>query len=296
MRILITGSSGMLGSALVDELRKKNDVFELSSNIDESSKKFKFDLTWDENHYIDFFSSYQFDVIIHCAAIIDHEYCSKNISEAYLVNSLSSAKILKNINSKTLFVLISSDAVFSDLNFNRSEEEPTSSQSVYGNTKETAEKICVNQNIHDNVLIIRTTIVGFSDRCSGLCHWIIDSLRSKKKIKLFNDVFFNPITIWDLSCEINFIINNISPLSKEIFHVNGREKISKYDFGYSLAKKLDLDTSLIESGSLKDFSRRSKRSFNQFLDIHKYSNYSNRKLPLTIDTINLLNDYYKEFY
>ena len=38
--------------------------------------------------------------------------------------------------------------------------------------------------------------------------WIIDSSLRNNKIQLFSDVKFNPISVWDLSNEIMFIILN----------------------------------------------------------------------------------------
>ena len=55
-------------------------------------------------------------------------------------------------------------------------------------------------------------------------------------------MLFNPISIWDLGNEIDFIIKN--KINEKIIHISGREEISKYDFGYKLIKNLNLDTDL----------------------------------------------------
>jgi dTDP-4-dehydrorhamnose reductase len=284
VRILITGANGMLGSSLSKILSKHFNVFRTgrSEPAFNESNYLKFDLSSKNfNKLIEWSNP---DIIIHCAAEINGNICQNNPINAFELNSFSLQKILESTSKEVKIIYISSDAVFSENSFNSKENDKTNSSSFYGKSKELGEFFLLSSK--RNTCIIRTTIVGLSEKKQSFVDWIIDSSLRNNKIQLFSDVKFNPISVWDLSNEIMFIIKN--NLNEKILHISGNEVSTKYEFGINLLKSLNLQTSNIDKGSISDFADRAKRSHDQTLSCEYYKKKYKRKLPSINETINIL--------
>ena len=292
MRLLITGASGMLGATLVKNYHEKFDVYATSKSdfTNNPSKNFlKFDLL--ENSYDRLIEWSNPDIILHCGAITDLDYSESEKKITNAVNAESVKKFLE-YGSDLRMILISSDSVFPDKLNMAKEVDQTMPQNVYGSSKEIAEKYILEYgNPH---VVVRTTIIGknINKQKIGFVDWIINSLQNGKKITLFYDAIFTPITIWSLSDELEWIIqNNISG----VLHISSNEAISKYELGLRICKRLGFDSSLISKDSIDNYTFKAKRSKNQTLDSNYYWSLSNRR-PISVeDTINLVVKHFSKF-
>lgn len=276
-KVLITGASGMLGASLVSTWSNKYNIFATGrSNFPSSAaQNYKiFNLTND--NYSKLREWVKPDIILHCAAIISHEYCQKYPGEAKKVNGESVQKLRETFPDAKL-IFISTDAVFPFNTYLAKENTPTGAQTIYGKSKEFGEKYLINFQ-DKNSCIIRTTIVGKNSnpKKQGFVEWIINSVNKKEQIVLFDDVLFTPISIWDLAYELEWVINNKTPF---ILHISGKEIVTKFDFGYNLCKNLGLNASYIKKGSLKDANLLVKKSSDQSLDCSYYQSFSGHDLP-----------------
>lgn len=292
-RILITGASGMLGATLVNELSKTFDVYATgNTDFKESYKNYlKFDLG--SQSYEQLINWSKPDVIVHCAAITNGNYCNLNPKEAFDINGISLNKIIKSTSDKVKIIYISSDAVFPSKTHMAKEIDPVFPENVYGKSKEIGEFYLLNSN--RLYTIIRTTIVGFNlnSTKSSFIEWILTSVKKNKEIGLFDDVIFTPISIYQLSNEINFLITE-NQIKSEVLHISGVEKTSKYNFGINLINALNLSTDKIKSSSILAFKDRAKRCTDQTLDTSYYQNKYKRQLPNLAQTIQVLKDKYYE--
>jgi dTDP-4-dehydrorhamnose reductase len=291
LNILITGASGMLGLSLASSLMDKHNIFGTgSSDLNNVNFNYlKFDLL--NQSYNELIKWCKPDLIIHCAAITDADYCENNPWDALNVNGFSVKKLIDSTKDYVKIIFISTDAVFNDRTHMANESDLTSPENIYGKSKELAEFFLQNSN--REFLILRTTIVGLNEftQRKGFLEWIINSVKSKKAISLFDDVLFTPISIWDFIKEINFIIEN-DLINSRVFHLSGSEAITKYEFGLTLIKKLSLDTNYILKGRLINNNFKAKRANNQTLDSLKYEKEFNRKLPNIRQTIiSIINRY-----
>ena len=282
-RILVTGASGMLGSSLATALSKKYKVFGTGySNISLPVEYKVFDLKMDS--YKQLIDWSQPEVIIHCAALTNGNYCENNFNDAFNINGISVKKLIDNTKENVKIIYISTDAVFSsELNMAK-ENDCTGPENIYGKSKALGEFFLINSN--RDYLILRTTIVGlnnFRDK-AGFVEWIIDSVKNKKTIPLFDDVLFTPITIWDFIKEIIHLLDKNSNKS-EILHICGSENVTKYDFGISLMKELNLDKQYIKKELITNFKQRAKRSNDQTLDCSYYQKKYKRILPNLSKTV-----------
>lgn len=287
MKILIIGASGMLGRALCKHLGTFHEVYGIGKSRFETNeiKYVTLDLL-EKNKIETYLNLNQFDLVINLAAIVNHQFCNNNEDECYALNATINNRILTSVTPKTKYLFISSDAVFGDSDIKRFETSPVNPTSVYGKTKLKAEQII--QQVSSNYIILRTTIVGFSPKRTSLTDWIINNAQTNENLSLFDDVYFNPISIFDLCLEIEYLIENFEKTSNQILHVSGSEKITKYQFGELLVRKMQIPTTNISKSSLKDFKLKGDRAYNQFLEVEKYQKITSRRLPNLAQTVNTL--------
>ena len=284
MNVLITGATGMFGSVLAETLNDSFNVYMTgrTQNNPHIQQNFKsFDLK--NESYEELIEWSCPNIIIHCAAIIDGNYCNTKPLEAIKVNGISVKKLIDATTSDVKIIYISSDAVFPSDSHLSKETDQVSPENVYGKSKEFGE-FFLKQSGRDYT-IIRTTIVGgrINKKANSFVEWIVNSVIQQKEITLFDDVIFTPISIWDLAVEINDVI--IPNKVRGIYHITGSEISSKFEFGIKLITELGLGVKYIKKGSIKDFSARAGRSNDQTLSIDKYKSEFNRELPSIVRTI-----------
>ena len=282
-RILVTGASGMLGSNLALALSTKHKVFGTGSSKILLPFNYKvFDLS--NKSYNELIDWSKPELIIHCAAKTDVNYCQQNSLDAYIINGLSTEKLISSTDKNVKIIYISSDAIFPSNIHMAKEGDYKSPTNIYGKSKELGEYFLLNSNRES--IIIRTTIVGFNkySEKKGFVKWILSSSKEKKTISLFDDVQFTPISVWDFIFELDFLIDQNSYETK-VFHISGSEVCSKYEFGMELFKKLSLNTRYLKKGYIKAYKDWANRSNDQTLNSSFYEKKYNRKLPKLSDTI-----------
>ena len=273
-KILITGASGMLGSQLAKYFRNKADLFLFCKDDFYQNKKVNvFSIDLRSNSIELNINAIDPDIIIHCAALTNVDYCEFNQDEAIEVNSHILGRLKESApNAKIIY--ISSDAVFADNMPFATEEDNTNPLNAYGKSKLLGESFL---DLKKDI-VIRTTIIGknINPNKVSFCEWIINNIKADKAVNLFSDSLFNPITIWDISLEIEYLIN--SELTG-IYNICGTEAYSKYTLGLELCRKMGLNQSLINSVKMFNMEFAAKRSIDQTLDPSKYIKDSGRNLP-----------------
>ena len=291
MRILVTGASGMLGSTLAIELSKNHKVFGTgNSDISIPIDYRVFDLS--NESYKELIDWSQPELIIHCAAITNGNYCQENCLKAIDVNGVSVHKILKATNNTTKIIYISTDAVFPSSLHMAKEVDSVFPENMYGKSKELGE-FFLNSSQDRQYTIIRTTIVGLNINKNriGFVEWIINTAKEGKELGMFTDVLFSPISIWDLVSEIVFLVNT-NNINSETLHIAG-ELCTKYKFGRKLLETLCLPTNKLYENLISFYEDRAKRSNDQSLDSSFYQKKYNRNSVSLDQTINKIKEYYE---
>lgn len=277
MNILVFGSSGMLGSIIVEKLIQTNYVvYTSSSKSIDYDKHFVLDLyNVTEGSLKILLNSTNPDIIINCAAIIDVNYCDLNPLHAFEINSNFIFKLTKVVEKKTKIIHISSDAVFSDFDILREIDSNKSPSSIYGLSKHMAEIYL--QKFSNNFQIIRTTLIGSNPKKNVLSFtdWIIDNLDKGNAINMYNNVIFSPIDVFTFS---SILIDNVM-LSNfvGVLHIVSDTQISRYDFGIQYSRKMRLNSDLIIKVDRKNDI--SGRAFNQYLNSKKSQEILNFHSP-----------------
>jgi len=293
MRIGITGANGMLGKALLSQLSKSHEVFATSRQkglIDKNINWDCFDLTntdllqaWLEKN--------KPEILIHCAAIVDVDFCEKNV---YLAKELheEATKVITTFieHSGGKLIYISTDSVFNGKKLNPyKEDDHVDPLNIYAKTKLEGEQIALRLK---NSLVLRTNIIGWTDKNkTSFFEWLLVNLIEEKHINLFHDVYFSPLTVYDLSKVIEHILLN--PIYG-LYNCASSESISKYDFGLEVCKIFNLSPSNIKSASVDIMNFKATRPKNMALDVSKISSDLVYNLPNVVDTINTMKNQYKD--
>ena len=274
--IYITGGNGLLATNLIQYLN--------SYKIRSSLRKYENLVSNTDYDLIDSKSyssikkkilEFKPNIIIHTAGMTDIEKSEKFPKIAYESNvkySRELAKISSLIGCK--FIYISTDHLFNDENVYNSEKSFPSPLNVYAKTKLLSEKTILKEN--KKSIILRTNFFDWGPltKLSFLDH-IYNNLSIGKKIYLFDDVYFNPVSIKVLSLVIEKLFNSNK---SGIFNVTSNKSISKFLFGKKIANIFNLNEDLVVPISIKD-KKLVIRPKNLSLSNKKIINSLNYKFP-----------------
>lgn len=230
MSILITGSRGFLGSYLMGSLSSGDLI---------GTSRYDLDLTNEVavKKAIDLVKP---TVILHAAALTNVDLCEKEPEVAKSNNVLASkylAEALRGSDSQLIY--ISTDQIFDGKKRFYTEEDIPSPVNVYGKTKLEGEEVVAR--FAPNYQILRTNFYGLSSNRPTFLNWCLKTLKEQTPATLFEDVFYTPISITDLTRTVSSVINS---KSSGIFNVTGNERLSKAEFFRKVALELELPTEI----------------------------------------------------
>jgi len=271
---LIFGGSGLLGSnynILNKDLNIYNFFFKRKVP---NPLKIKFNIL----NLKKFIKKKKIKLIINFAAITNIEDCETKKNLAFKTNVILPEKL--SILSKDLkikFLHISTDHYIAKKKIK--EKTKVKTCNYYSKNKLLAEKKILYHN--KNAIILRTNFLKSHSAQKSFFEKIEKSLKSNKKIYLFNDVYFNPVSIRFL---INVIKNLLNKDARGIYNVSSDKCITKYDLGIMIAKKINCSNkSIIKSSvsSRRDLVARPKKmcldntKLKKFLKIKKIDLFEN---------------------
>ncbi|MEO9965873.1 MAG: SDR family oxidoreductase [Reichenbachiella sp.] len=264
MKILITGSNGLLGQKLVKLLIDKNiEVVATSrgaNRINYLNTDFEYcelDIT-DELEVDRVIKQYKPDTIIHTAAMTNVDQCEAEKEGCRQLN-VEAVKYLVRASEQhgSFFIHLSTDFIFDGEAGPYSEEATPNPVSFYGQSKLDAEKIVMASE--GDWAIARTILVygitpGMSR--SNIILWVKENLENDKPLNLVNDQWRTPTLAEDLAIGCYLIAEK---KAKGIFNISGDELLTPYDMALLAAVHFDLDASLITQVDASTFSQPAKR-------------------------------------
>ena len=208
------------------------------------------------------------DYVIHAAGLASVEVCEEKPDLAYHVNvelaeNVARACALRGIQ----LAHISTDHLFRGDRAFLDEEAPIDPINSYGRTKAEAEV-----RVHDaypESLMIRTNFYGWGPGYRpSFSDWVLNNLKMKHPITLFNDIFYTPIYIERL---VQMVHELLKRGAMGTYNVASDERVSKYDFGMQLASTFGLDENLISASSVHSQPNRVVRPNDMSLSNKKVS-------------------------
>jgi dTDP-4-dehydrorhamnose reductase len=293
MRILITGSNGLLGQKLVDHCIRSNQDFLATSkgeNRNSNCPKGNYaqlDIQ-DEDAVKELFVKYNPTHVIHTAAITNVDYCELNPEECWSVNADAVNILFKaSIKNNAHFQLLSTDFVFDGEKGNYREDDPVGPLSAYARSKVEAEGFLINSSYQD-WSIVRTIIVyGAAENLSrgNLIYWAKDALSKGEVMRVVDDQFRAPTWADDLAwaclriCTLN---------EKGIYHISGPETMSIFNIVMRIARHFNLSTDNIVKVSSAELKQPALRPPKTGFDLEKAKavlGYKPKTLEQTLDLL-----------
>lgn len=272
--VLITGGSGFVGFNLAHALRFAYNVhFTYCDHKLAIRHAFSHKANLrSENEIAMLFDRVSPGTIIHCAALTHTEKCEEDWDLAYRTNVKATYDLVERANAnRCRLIYLSTDMVFDGERGNYEEPDATFPGSRYGRTKQLAEETVLEHSRSNTVVLRPGLIYGWGSPTSGgFTQWMRQSLEEGKPLRLYEDEFRTPIYIKDL---VSIIKEILKKDCKGIFHVAGREKVSRYDFGLQFARTFGYDEKLIERASLADHPGKVRRPPDISLNISKARRY-----------------------
>ncbi len=250
-RILITGTNGLLGQALVKLFAKEKIEFLATSlgtnrNPECNPNDYKaLDITI-ESEVNQIIEAYRPTAIIHTAAMTNVDLCEKEQAACHLLNVKATAYLL-NAATKVgaHFQLLSTDFVFDGIKGDYAEDDAVNPLSTYAKSKVEAESLVI-QAKYKNISIVRTIIVygkGHNLSRGNIILWGKEQLEQGKELSIVDDQFRAPTYAPDLALGCYLVIDKNET---GIFHIAGPETVSIFALLNRVAKFWNLNEKLIK--------------------------------------------------
>lgn len=271
MKVLVTGSNGLLGQKLVYLLKSKNNIEVVASSRGENRLKDKIgyqfislDIT-DKVLVEKIISEVNPDVIINTAAMTNVDACETNQEECWKQNVIAVQNLVEviqklqtqNPKPETHLIHLSTDFVFDGENGPYKEEDIPNPLSFYAKSKLEAEKIIINSNV--KWAIARTIIIyGVADEMSrsNIVLWAKSALEKGAPLKIVNDQWRMPTLAEDLAEGCLLIAEK---KANGIFHLSGKDFMRIDELVERVADFFHLDKSIINSVSSSTLNQAAKR-------------------------------------
>lgn len=271
MKILITGSNGLLGQKLVYKLRQRPEITCIATARGENRLVNKegyvfrsVDITKKEEVELAY-AEFMPEVVINTAAMTNVDACETDRENARLLNATAvehQVKALEALKSKSKnynphFIHLSTDFIFDGTHGPLDENEKPNPLSYYAETKLEAEKIVMASNL--DWAIARTVLVyGVVDNMSrsNIVLWVKSNLEQGKTISVVDDQFRTPTLAEDLADGCILIAEKHAT---GIYNISGMDFYSILDLARTVADYYGLDKNLIKPSKSADIKQPAKR-------------------------------------
>jgi len=270
LRIVITGSKGMLGYDLSKRLYKKYSLIGIDiDNCDIVSDKI-----------IDYILRKEPEFVFHLAAYSNVDMAEEERERAYNVNVIGTKNIVTVCEKVNIpLVLISTDYVFDGSKKTAYRENDTTKPiNFYGKTKKEAEDIVKNRL--EKFFIVRTSWL-FGKNGKNFVKTITSLSQKRDKIEVVNDQKGSPTYTSDLSAALEmFLASN----KYGIYHITNKGICTWFDFAKEIVSLSNIKTEIIPIKSV-DFKRPAKRPHNSALDNSHFEKIFSNKMPTWKDAL-----------
>ena len=245
MKVLITGSNGMLGHDLIDVLDGKHELIKTTSK--------SLDIT-DKDKVKDYIVNEHPDMVINSAAYTDVDGCETNQEMAYKVNGegvKNLALACKLVDCP--LVHISTDYVFNGENTKPwMEDDEVGPISIYGKSKLQGEEAI--ESILDKFFIIRTSwLYGING--GNFPKTMLELAKTHDTLTVVTDEIGTPTYTLDLAQAIAELIETEY---YGIYHITNSDYCSWFDFAKYIFEVKNIDVNVVPV-TAEEFARPASR-------------------------------------
>jgi dTDP-4-dehydrorhamnose reductase len=269
-RIWVTGYGGFVGSHVVRLACASFEVHAISRRAFPAVRKDA------QYHVVDLtdaagldvvFTANPPDVVIHCAAYADIDFCQRNRSEAEAVNVTVVQRLTDRCGERGIrLVHCSTDTVFDGRRGRYAEIDAPNPVNFYGETKVRAEQIVSKLPSH---LIARVALVmGFPALGAGnsFLAKLIANAKTGTPTPFPENEVRSPVDVITLALALLELADRAET---GIIHLAGNTRLNRYEMGLQLAAKLGISSELIRPVDSNAMEHRAPRPIDVSLDNSK---------------------------
>ena len=261
-KIIITGATGMLGTAITSALQG-HDLYSYSSKDLDITCSFKLD---------QIVKSIKPDYIINCAAYTAVDLAETEQEKAFKINALAVQKMAQVANQyQATLIHFSTDYVF-----NGTATQPylplqeTDPINVYGASKLAGEKSITQVNGKHYIFRISWL---YAPHGKNFFKWVAGT--DMKELKIVDSQTGSPTSALDVSSFIKHLVKN-DPETYGVYHFTNQGAMTWFEFAIAINKKLNLDKIIHPVATFKTAAKRPTYSVMDGSDTIKVFNY---KIP-----------------
>ena len=274
IRVLITGSNGLLGQKLVDVCFLDAEIDFLATARGENRHPKKNEMNYksmditNKLEMEEVLEGFQPTVVIHTAAMTQVDDCEFKKEECVALN-IDAVNFLSQKSTEMGFRLVhvSTDFIFDGTKKMYKEEDEPNPLSYYGWSKLEAEKK-VQEHANDYAILRTVLVYGqVADMSrSNIILWAYNTLKDKKEAKVVDDQYRTPTLAEDLAqgCILAAKSNH-----QGIYNIAGNDFIGIYDLVEKIADMYGFGMEKISKVSSETLNQTAKRPPITGLDIEK---------------------------
>lgn len=264
MKILITGSNGLLGQKLIDLYKNNadNELIATARGEDRYADKNGYvyeslDVT-NELEVNQIIAKHRPNVVINTAAMTNVDACESDKEGCDKLNIDAVTYLVNACNQWNIHLIqVSTDFIFDGTHGPLLETEKPNPLSYYGLSKQKGEEVVINQS--KSWAILRTVLVYgiVSDMSrSNIVLWAKGALESGKSINVVSDQFRTPTLAEDLAMGCKLAADK---KAQGIYNISGSDFMSVFDLVYRVADFWQLDKSLLNISTSEGIKQPAKR-------------------------------------
>jgi dTDP-4-dehydrorhamnose reductase len=277
-RWLVTGASGLLGSALCGHLLAAGcDVVGVRHRepVPDGAEEAALDLAepFDAEALLRKTGATH---VVHAAALTDVDRCEAAEASARRLHVHAAGALAGAARRRgARFVLISTDQLWADLSTPATEEVPPAPLNAYGRTKAAGERVVLDTN--SGALVVRTNFFGAgTPRRRSASDRIVEALATGGRYRGFADVWFTPI---GLPLLVPLLCTLTDRGVAGTLHLGGADRVSKLDFARRVAAHLGYPVESVEPGSVEAARLAAPRPAVMALDSGRAERLLGRRMP-----------------
>jgi dTDP-4-dehydrorhamnose reductase len=264
MKVLITGSNGLLGQKLIERYQSTQEVQLIATarGVDRFPNPSGYvyeslDIT-NEIEVSTIIAKHKPDVVINTAAMTNVDACESDKEGCDKLNVDAVLYLVQACNDNSVHLVhLSTDFIFNGTHGPVTEEEQPDPLSYYGHSKWKAEQVVIEKA--KSLSIARTVLVYgiVSDMSrSNIVLWAKGALESGKSINVVSDQFRTPTLAEDLAQGCALLA---AKKAQGIYNISGRDFMSVFDLVYKVATYWKLDKSLLNISTSEGIKQPAKR-------------------------------------
>jgi dTDP-4-dehydrorhamnose reductase len=279
MKVLITGSTGLLGTHLIKQVPRGIEVFgtvhDYKKTVKHPQVSYRNIELKDSDSVAKVFKKVKPDIVIHTAAHTSVDFCENNQEETHKTNIEGLQNILteaKKYNSKIIFC--STNMSYDGNEPPYSEESVQNPGSYYGKTKVQGEELIINSGVEYTIVRLMTMYGwNWQPARKNMITMSIDKLSNQQQLWMTNDVFNNLLYVGQAADFFWKIVKKPKVTKNQKFNIAGAECTNRYVAVMELCKIFKLDDTLVTEVS-SDYFKGSEvpRSPNTCFDTAKAQN------------------------